>query len=84
MSSVGFRRGMGECAIRTYLIKHPHIIEQGLSLNDFLGFSIWFKSTQESLKWSPLRDLLLTEKDELPAEEFLIKLDVWFKLLKKL
>jgi hypothetical protein len=35
-------------------------------------------------KESPLRDLLLTEKDELPAEEFLIKLDVWFKLLKKL
>jgi hypothetical protein len=43
-----FRQGMGECAIRTYLIKHPHIIEQGLSLNDFLGFSIWFKSTQEA------------------------------------
>lgn len=33
-------------------------------------------------KGSSLRDLLLTEKDALSAEEFLIKLDVWFKLLK--
>jgi hypothetical protein len=34
-------------------------------------------------KESPLRDLLLTEKDEMPAEEFIIKLEIWLKLLKK-
>jgi hypothetical protein len=35
-------------------------------------------------KESPLRDLLLTEKDELPADEFIIKLEIWLKLLRKL
>jgi hypothetical protein len=35
-------------------------------------------------KYHPLRDVLLMEKDELTAEEFLIKMDVWFKLLRKL
>jgi hypothetical protein len=32
----------------------------------------------------PLRDLLLTEKDELTAQEFIIKLEIWLKLNKKL
>ena len=35
-------------------------------------------------KEAPLRDLLLTEKDEMLAEEFLIKMEIWFKLLRKL
>jgi hypothetical protein len=35
-------------------------------------------------KDSPQRDLLLTEKDELPAEEFIVKLEIWLKLLRKL
>jgi hypothetical protein len=35
-------------------------------------------------KEPPLRDLLLTEKDEMPAEEFIIKLEIWLKLIRKL
>jgi len=42
-----FRQGMGERAVRIYLIKHPHIIEEGLNLEHFIGLDIWFKSTQE-------------------------------------
>jgi hypothetical protein len=35
-------------------------------------------------KESPLRDLLLTEKGEMLAEEFIIKLEIWLKLIKRL
>jgi hypothetical protein len=31
---------------------------------------------------SPLRDLLLTEPDELPSSELLVKTSVWLRLLK--
>lgn len=34
-------------------------------------------------KSSPLRDLLLAEDDELDAEAFFAKTDVWLKLLKR-
>ncbi|MEM3476222.1 MAG: hypothetical protein QXF83_05825 [Candidatus Bathyarchaeia archaeon] len=33
-------------------------------------------------KGSVLREVLLMEKDELEVNEFLIKMDVWLKLLK--
>ncbi|MEM4650001.1 MAG: hypothetical protein QXP78_04980 [Candidatus Bathyarchaeia archaeon] len=33
-------------------------------------------------KGSVLREVLLLEKDELEVNEFLIKMDVWLKLLK--
>jgi len=32
---------------------------------------------------SPLRDLILTEPDKLPASEFLVKSKVWLKLLER-
>ncbi len=32
---------------------------------------------------SPLRDVILSEKEELTPQEFLAKLDVWFILLNK-
>jgi len=32
---------------------------------------------------SPLRDILFEEGDELDAEDFLAKTDVWLKLLKR-
>lgn len=32
---------------------------------------------------STLRDLLLTENDELETKEFLAKMDVWLKVLRK-
>ena len=35
-------------------------------------------------KGSALRELLLSERDELAAEEFLAKMDVWLKLLRQL
>lgn len=32
---------------------------------------------------SPLRDVLLAEKDELSIQDFLAKMDVWLKLLRR-
>jgi len=32
---------------------------------------------------SPLRDLLLTEPDELPSSELLVKTSVWLRLLRQ-
>ena len=32
---------------------------------------------------SPLRDILLQEKDQIPAAEFLAKLQVWLALLRR-
>lgn len=31
---------------------------------------------------SPLREVLITERDELSPEEFIAKLDVWLRLLR--
>jgi len=43
------------------------------------------KLAEERLpRGSPLRELLLTERDELEAREFLAKLDVWLRLLRRL
>lgn len=42
------RQGMGEWAIRAYLIKHLNIIEHDLSVSNFIGFSVWFRSKQEA------------------------------------
>ena len=39
------RQGMGEWAVRAYLVKHPQIIEKSLNLEYLVGFNIWFKST---------------------------------------
>lgn len=33
---------------------------------------------------SPLREVLLVENDEITVEEFLIKMDLWLKLSRKL
>ena len=42
-----FRDGMGENAVRTYLLKNPHTIETGLKLENFVGISVWFTSYDE-------------------------------------
>ena len=42
-----FRKGMDEWAIRAYLIKQPGIVEEGLSLQHFIGFNIYFQNKQE-------------------------------------
>lgn len=38
-----FRKAMGEDAIRTYLLKHPNVIETGLGYRNFLGIGVWFR-----------------------------------------
>lgn len=38
----------------------------------------------EKLPDSPLRDLILLEKDKMAPEEYVIKVDVWLKLLRKI
>jgi hypothetical protein len=42
-----FRDGMGEDAVRTYLLKHPDIIEPDFNIQNFLGLGIWFTSYDE-------------------------------------
>jgi len=42
-----FRDGMGEDAVRTYLLKHPNIIETGLEYRNFLGMGVWFRKYGE-------------------------------------
>jgi hypothetical protein len=37
----------------------------------------------EKLPDSPLRDLILQEKNTMPPEEYVIKVDVWLKLLRR-
>ena len=42
------------------------------------------KYAQEKLHHaSPLRDLLLSEKDRLNVDEFLAKMDLWLRLMRR-
>ena len=49
MKEIGwFREGMGEDAVRTYLLKNPYTIEKGLEIHNLLGIGVWFAGTQEA------------------------------------
>ena len=43
-----FRQGMGECAVRVFLIRDPSIIEKKLGVEHFVGLNTWFASTEEA------------------------------------
>ena len=34
--------------------------------------------------YHPLRDLLLVEKDTMPMEEYLVKLEIWLRLIRRM
>ena len=57
-----FRDGMGEDAVRTYLLKHPHIMETGLGYQNLLGIGVWFTSYDEEglVKDSKEADMLFS------------------------
>jgi hypothetical protein len=42
-----FRLGMGERAVRVFLLHHLSIIDEGLTVENFVGLDLWFGSSQE-------------------------------------
>lgn len=56
------REGMGEDAVRTYLLQHPYIIEKGLEFHNLLGIGVWFTSYDEEglVKDSKEADMLFS------------------------
>jgi len=42
------RKGMGEDAVRTFLIRHSDIIVDGLASENLIGLGAWFMGTQEA------------------------------------
>jgi len=42
-----FRQGMDEWAVRTYLLKNLRVLEEGLNIDNFIGFNIYFMKKAE-------------------------------------
>lgn len=41
------RQGMDEWAVRTYLLKNLGVLDEGLNMDNFIGFNIYFKNKEE-------------------------------------